>query len=151
MSTTELHYLGLVEVGQQIHARKLSPVEVTKAMLERIERLDGKLKSYAYVMADSALAEAAAAEKEIASGKIKGPLHGVPIAVKDDIAVAGQVATMGTRTIRTPAVADAEAVRRLRAPSPGVVEATTSMLPGSLLAPAHVKPSGFSSEPTQLM
>jgi len=83
MPTTELHYLGLVELGQQVQAKKLSPVEVTKAMLERIERLDGKLKSYAYVMADSALAEAAAAEKEIASGKIKGPLHGVPVAVKD--------------------------------------------------------------------
>ena len=40
MPTTDLHYLGLVEVGQQIHAKKLSPVEVTKAMLDRIERLD---------------------------------------------------------------------------------------------------------------
>ena len=82
MPTTDIHYLGLVEVGQQVQARRLSPVEVTKAMLERIERLDGKLKSYACVMANSALAEAAAAEKEIASGKIKGPLHGVPVAVK---------------------------------------------------------------------
>ena len=52
MSTTDLHYLGLVEVGQQIHTKKLSPVEVTKAMLERIGRLDGKLKSYAHIMAD---------------------------------------------------------------------------------------------------
>src|SRR4029453_19605248 len=83
MPATDLCYLGLVEVGQQIHAKKLSPVEVTRAMLDRIERLDGRLKSYAYVMADFALAEAAVAEKEIASGKIKGPLHGVPIAVKD--------------------------------------------------------------------
>src|ERR1700742_4301093 len=83
MPTTDLHYLGLVELGQQVQAKKLSPVEVTKAMLERIERLDGKLKSYASVMAASALAEAPAAEKEIASGKIKGPLHGVPVAVKD--------------------------------------------------------------------
>lgn len=83
MVATDLHYLGLVEVGQQIHAKKLSSVEVTKAMIERIGRLDGKLKSYAYIMADSALAEAASAEKEIASGKIRGPLHGVPVAVKD--------------------------------------------------------------------
>ena len=74
MSTTDLHYLGLVEVGQQIHTKKLSPVEVTKAILERIGRLDGKLKSYAHIMANSALAEAAAAEKEIASGRIKSPL-----------------------------------------------------------------------------
>src|SRR3954447_4052317 len=83
MATTDLHYLGLVEVGRKIQAKELSPVEATKAMLGRIEQLDGKLKSFAYVMADSALAEAAAAEKEIASGKIRGPLHGVPVAVKD--------------------------------------------------------------------
>lgn len=83
MVATDLHYLGLVEVGQQIHAKKLSSVEVTKAMIERIGRLDGKLKSYAYIMADSALVEAASAEKEIVSGKIRGPLHGVPVAVKD--------------------------------------------------------------------
>ncbi|MBN9008141.1 MAG: amidase [Rhizobiales bacterium] len=83
MAATDLHYLGLVEIGQQIHAKKLSSVEVTKAMIERIGRLDGKLKSYAYIMADSALAEAASAEKEIVSGKIRGPLHGVPVAVKD--------------------------------------------------------------------
>src|SRR3954451_7455327 len=83
MATTDLHYLGLVEVGRKIQAKELSPVEATKAMLGRIEQLDGKLKSFAYVMADSALAEAAAAEKGIASGKIRGPLHGVPVAVKD--------------------------------------------------------------------
>ena len=83
MPTTDLHYLGLIEVGQQIQAKKLSPVEVTKAMLGRIGQLDGQLKSYAYVMGEAALTDAAAAEKEIASGKIKGPLHGVPIAVKD--------------------------------------------------------------------
>ncbi|CAL78150.1 putative amidase [Bradyrhizobium sp. ORS 278] len=83
MPATDLHYLGLVDVGRKIQAKELSPVEVTKAMLERIEKLDGQLKSFAYVMADSAVADAAAAEKEIASGKIRGPLHGVPVAVKD--------------------------------------------------------------------
>ncbi|GLH77229.1 putative amidase AmiD [Bradyrhizobium sp. SSBR45G] len=83
MAATDLHYLGLVDIGRKIQAKELSPVEVTKAMLGRIEQLDGKLKSFAYVMADSALAEAAAAETEIASGKIRGPLHGVPVAVKD--------------------------------------------------------------------
>ena len=63
-------------------------------MLDRIERLDGKLKSYAYVMADSALAEAAVAE-EIAAGKIKGPLHGVPVAIKDLCWVKGAPAAHG--------------------------------------------------------
>ena len=95
MPTTDLHYLGLIEVGQQIQARKLSPVEVTRAMLGRIEQLDGQLKSYANVMGDAALADAVAAEKEIASGKIKGPLHGVPIAVKDLCWVKGAPAAHG--------------------------------------------------------
>src|SRR4029078_4781446 len=95
MPTTDLCYLGLVEVGQQIQAKKLSPVDVTTAMIDRIGRLDGKLKSYAYVMADAALAEAAAAEKEIASGKIKGTLHGVPIAIKDLCWVKGAPAAHG--------------------------------------------------------
>ncbi len=83
MTATDFHYLGLVEVGQKIQAKELSPVDATKAMLARIEKLDGKLKSFAYVMADSALAQAAAAEKEIGSGRVRGPLHGVPVAVKD--------------------------------------------------------------------
>lgn len=115
MPTTDLHYLGLVEVGQQIHAKKLSPLEVTKAMLERIGRLDGKLKSYVYIMADSALAEAAAAEKEIVSGRIKGPLHGVPVAVKDLCWVKGAPAAHGMTIHREfrPS-ADATVVTRLK-------------------------------------
>ena len=101
MPATDLCYLGLVEVGQQIHAKKLSPVEVTRAMLDRIERLDGRLKSYAYVMADSALAEAAVAEKEIAAGKIKGPLHGVPVAIEQH--------RVSAAPRRAPRCSDAEA------------------------------------------
>jgi len=58
-------------------------VEVTKAELDRIAALDPKLKSYATVMADSAMAKAKQAEVEIGRGEVKGPLHGVPVAVKD--------------------------------------------------------------------
>jgi amidase len=115
MPTTDLHYLGLVEVGQQIHARKLSSLEVTNAMLERIQRLDDKFKSYVYVMAEQAVAEAIAAEKEIASGRIKGPLHGVPIAVKDLCWVKGAPAAHGMTIHRDfyPSE-DATVVARLR-------------------------------------
>jgi amidase len=95
MPANDLHYLGLVEVGQKIRSRELSPVEATSALLERIEQLDGKLKSYASVMAESARADAAAAEKEIGSGKIRGPLHGVPVAVKDLCWVEGAAAAHG--------------------------------------------------------
>ena len=83
MPTRDLHYCELVEIGQRIRKRELSPVEATQAQLDRIAHLDGQLKSYAYVMASSALEQAHAAEKEIAAGEVRGPLHGVPIAVKD--------------------------------------------------------------------
>jgi amidase len=83
MASTDLHYLGLLEVGKLIQSRQLSPVEATQAQLDRIARLDGALKSYAQLTGASALEQAHAAEKEIASGKVRGSLHGVPIAVKD--------------------------------------------------------------------
>jgi amidase len=83
MTSTDLHYLGLLEIGKLIQSRQLSSVEATQAQLDRIARLDGALKSYAHLMGAAALEQARAAEKEIAGGNVRGPLHGVPIAVKD--------------------------------------------------------------------
>ncbi len=83
MPGQDLHYLELTELAQRLRARELSPVDVTKAALERIERLDPTLRSYATLMADSALAQARQAEDEIGRGRHRGPLHGVPVAVKD--------------------------------------------------------------------
>src|ERR1700754_849638 len=80
---TDLHYLELTELAARIKAREVSPVAATRAQLDRIATLDGALGSYALVMADLALALAQAAEAEIAAGRYRGPLHGVPIAVKD--------------------------------------------------------------------
>ncbi len=94
MPDTPLHYQTIAEVGARLQSRELSPVELTSAILERIETLDGNLKSYATVMADSALASARTAEREIAAGNYRGGLHGVPIAVKDLCFTTG-VATMG--------------------------------------------------------
>lgn len=82
-SGTDLHYLELVELARRIHSKEVSPVEVTRAQLARIEALDGQLRSYALVLPEQALAQARQAEAEIARGEIRGPLHGVPIAVKD--------------------------------------------------------------------
>jgi amidase len=79
----DLSFLTLLDVSRQIQSRSLSPVEVTGAELDRIAALDPKLKSYATVMADSAIAQAKQAEAEIGRGEVKGPLHGVPVAVKD--------------------------------------------------------------------
>ncbi len=83
MATEDLCLLDLVEVGRRVQAGKLSSVEVTRALLDRIARHDGRLKSYATLTADLALAQAKRADTEIARGEIRGPLHGVPIAVKD--------------------------------------------------------------------
>jgi amidase len=83
MPANDLHYSELVEVGRLIQKRELSSVAATQSQLNRIAQLDGRLKSYAYVMATSALEQAKAADREIAAGKVRGPLHGVPIAVKD--------------------------------------------------------------------
>ncbi len=82
-SGSELHYCELVEVASRIHSKEVSPVEVTHAQLARIRSLDGQLRSYALVMEEQALAQARHAEAEITRGDIRGPLHGVPIAVKD--------------------------------------------------------------------
>jgi amidase len=80
---SDLHYLSLDEVARRLKARKLSSVDLTGAMLERIGKVDPGLKSYATVTADRALADAARLDAETAAGTSRGPLHGVPIAVKD--------------------------------------------------------------------
>ena len=80
---SDLHYASLTSVSDLIHRRKLSPVEAVEAMLARIDRLDGRYRSYGAVLAERARERARAAESEIARGLWRGPLHGVPIAVKD--------------------------------------------------------------------
>ncbi|MFY8030202.1 MAG: amidase family protein, partial [Devosia sp.] len=82
-ATDTLHYLSLTEVSGLIRSGAVSPVEVTQALLERIDALDGALKSYISVLPEHALASARRAEAELAAGIWRGPLHGVPIAVKD--------------------------------------------------------------------
>jgi amidase len=81
--TTDLHYLELTELAACIKAREVSPVTVTHSQLNRIAAVDRALGSYALVMAEGAIEQAEAAQAEIAAGRYRGPLHGVPIAVKD--------------------------------------------------------------------
>ena len=109
MSDEELAFAGAKELAELVRTREVKPRELVELYLRRIEALDPRLNAFRATFAERALAEADD------PAKAEGPLAGVPIAVKDDIAVAGQTATMGTRTIHTPAAADAEAVRRLRA------------------------------------
>ena len=113
--TNDLHYLELVDIGQRIQKKEISPVEVTQAQLDRIGKVDGALKSYVIVMAEQALADARKAEAEIAKGEIRGPLHGVPLAVKDLCWTKG-VATAAGMTLYKDFVPgeDGTAVRKLR-------------------------------------
>jgi amidase len=83
MTLDEFAYLSLIDVGRLIQSRAVSSVEVTRAILARIARLDGRLGSYATLTPEQALAAAAQADREIGQGMLRGPLHGVPIAVKD--------------------------------------------------------------------
>ncbi len=115
MAHENLHYLELLEVGKLVQSKELSSVEVTQAQLDRIDALDGELKSYVTVMADSALAAARAADLEIGKGAKRGPLHGVPIGVKDLCWTAG-VKTAAGMTIYADFVpkVDGTVVRKLR-------------------------------------
>jgi aspartyl-tRNA(Asn)/glutamyl-tRNA(Gln) amidotransferase subunit A len=106
-----LYYLSIHEAQQLIHNRQLSPVELTRGVLDRIAAVDAKLHAYINLMSDNALAEARAAEAEIASGRWRGPLHGIPIAVKDQLDVAGAPARIRQFS---KGVGDATAVRKLR-------------------------------------
>ena len=105
----------IVELAPRLRRKEVSPVEVTRACLDRIEKLNPALNAFITVTAESALAEARAAEIEISRGEWRGPLHGIPIAIKD------LIDTAGTRTTAASAVfehrvptEDAEVVRRLR-------------------------------------
>ncbi|NLU84392.1 amidase [Rhodococcus sp. HNM0569] len=111
-----LAFLGLADVASLIERRELSPVELTQHILERIERLDPTLQSYVVVTPDAALSAATTAADEIAHGTYRGPLHGVPLAVKDLCYTAGVTTAAGTRVMRdfVPTF-DATVVQRLKA------------------------------------
>ena len=93
----DILYLTATELGARIREKKLSPVELTEAYLARSEKVGAKLNAYATLTRERALAEAREAEKEIGAGKIRGPLHGVPYAVKDLVAAKGYPTMWGAR------------------------------------------------------
>ncbi len=103
-------------VSQRIQAREISPLELTRDCLERVEKLNPKLNAFITVMAGTALADARRAEEEIHRGTYRGPLRGVPIGLKDIVDAAGALTTAASAQYkdRIP-TEDAEVVRRLRA------------------------------------
>ncbi len=113
MDGADLAYAGIARQAELIASGEVSSRELTEACLERIARLDGRLNAFRVVLGERVLLEAdqADARRDAGAGR---PLLGVPIAVKDDIDVAGELTTYGTNAVGGPARADAEVVRRLR-------------------------------------
>lgn len=96
MLTNDVSYLSAVELGKLIKAKQLSPVELTRAMLDRAERLQSVFNCFITLCGDAALDSAKQAEQEIMAGEYRGPLHGIPYAAKDLVDTAGIRTTYGT-------------------------------------------------------
>ncbi len=140
---TDLAFAGPGALSELVRTRQVTPRELVELYLRRIEALDPRLNAVRTTLAELALAQA-----EGATGS-EGPLAGVPIAVKDDLALAGQVATMGSRTFGPPASADAEPLRRLRAA--GAIPIGITNVPELMIFPWTVsKANGVTRNPWNL-
>ena len=115
MASRDLIYLSATELGRRIQSGEVSPVEATAAYLDRIEEVEPKLNAFITVLGDESLESARQAEAEIASGNHRGPLHGVPVGVKDQIHTAGILTTSASK-LRADFVPDEDAtvVRNLK-------------------------------------
>jgi aspartyl-tRNA(Asn)/glutamyl-tRNA(Gln) amidotransferase subunit A len=114
--TGPIHCQSIAALSAAYDDRSLSPVEVVTSLLERIEQLDGRYRSFLTVLPESALAEARVAETDFARGHCRGPLHGIPVGLKDLIDVAGVETSGGSLAYRgTVASSDSGVVLRLRA------------------------------------
>lgn len=115
MITNDTLFLSVAELAAQIRARRLSPVELTEAYLQRLETVGKRLNAVAYVMRETALREARAAEDEIKRGRYRGPLHGIPYGVKDLCATREAPTTWGATPYKDQRFDyDATVVTRLR-------------------------------------
>src|SRR5262249_61929121 len=99
MANTDMCFLNVTELAPLLRARKLSPVELVHALLERIDTLNDNLIAYLHISAEHALAAAQAAEIEIGSGSYRGPLHGIPGADKDIYDVQGMPTTAASKVM----------------------------------------------------
>ena len=97
MLSEDILYLPLRELGKNLREKKFSPVELTESYLGRSERLNSQLSAYVTITRELALEQARAAEKEITAGHYRGPLHGIPYAAKDLLAVKGYPTTWGAK------------------------------------------------------
>jgi aspartyl-tRNA(Asn)/glutamyl-tRNA(Gln) amidotransferase subunit A len=115
MPPDELCYWTIGELATKLRAKQLSPVEVTRAQLDRIEQLDPTLNAYLTVLSEQAMQEAHTAELEIVRGHYRGPLHGVPVAIKDLFEMQGVRTTAGSIILKDyVSTRDATVLARLR-------------------------------------
>lgn len=115
VTDTELAFLSAAEQGRLIRARKLSPVELVRGYLARIERFNPVLRAYITVCGEAALAAARDAEKEIGRGDYRGPLHGLAFGIKDQVCTRGVRTTLGSRIYANHVPDyDATVIRRLK-------------------------------------
>src|SRR5258705_10602284 len=116
MPSGDLFALGLREAADAVRSGSVSPVELTEACLARIRALDGAIRAWAHLDQDGALATARGRLAEVRAGRLRGPLQGVPVGVKDIVDVAGMPTTGGAKPFaHTRPAVDAPAVSRLRA------------------------------------
>jgi Asp-tRNA(Asn)/Glu-tRNA(Gln) amidotransferase A subunit family amidase len=116
MPSAELAALGAREAADAVGTGAVSPVALVEACLARIQALDGALEAWAHVDAEGALATARERHAEARAGRLRGPLHGVPVGVKDIFDVAGMPTTAGARSFaHTRPSVDAAAVAQIRA------------------------------------
>ena len=108
MNKQEIPWLSATQLADRIKSREVSPVEATEAYLERIAEVDGQLNSYITVCREEALAAAQDAEAEIAAGNYRGPMHGIPVAVKDQLNTRG-IRTTGGSSILADNIPDEDA------------------------------------------
>jgi len=112
---TDLHWLSVTKMAESIAAKALSPVELMQALLARVEKLDPRLNAFIKIDGDQAMAAAQAAETEIMDGRSRGPLHGVPVGIKDIIDVAGLPTTCHSKVLEGNMATDnAVCVTKLR-------------------------------------
>jgi len=115
MPADDLCFKTIVEAGPLLRTKRVSPVELTQAYLDRIESLNPSVNAFITVLHDEALTQAREMEKEIAAGHYRGPLHGIPIAVKDIFATNGHRTTCGSKILKDNVTHyDATAVARLK-------------------------------------
>ncbi len=115
MPDSELLKLTISEIAPLIQAREVSPVDLTEAALAEAERRQPTLNSFITIMGEQARAQAEQAEDELARGEYRGPLHGIPVGIKDNIATGGIKTTLGTKVLRDHVPdEDAEVVRRVK-------------------------------------